>query len=86
MRTTVDIQDELLIKARRLATERGIALSTLIEEALASRLAQVETECAPFVLRWQSHRGVYIGGVDLADRDELHELMEGADSAHPQDS
>ncbi len=74
----MDIQDELLIKARRLAAERGTTLTAVIEEALASRLAQVETERAPFVLRWQPHRGVYIGGVDLADRDALYDLMEGS--------
>lgn len=79
MRTTVDLNDELLIKARRLAAQRSTTLTAVIEESLAAALARTEGTGEPFRLLWQPHRGRYIGGVDLADRDALYETMERQD-------
>ena len=76
MRTTLDIQDELLIKARRAAAERGTTLTKIIEEALAAALADPAEERAPFTLDWQPIEGRYIGGVDIADRRALYDVME----------
>jgi putative antitoxin of VapBC-like toxin-antitoxin system len=40
MKTTVDISDELLREARRMAHEEGVTLKSVIEEGLRAVLAQ----------------------------------------------
>lgn len=77
MRTTLDIDDDLLRAARRRAAERGTTLTGVIEEALAAALATKPAREKPFRLRWKPHRGRLRPGVDLADRDALFEAMDG---------
>ena len=40
MRTTVDLPEPLLRNARRRATQRGVTLSAVVEDALRGHLAQ----------------------------------------------
>ncbi len=75
MRTTVDLNDELLQAARGKATERGISLTRFLEEALAAVLAPPSASNKRFRLRWKPHSGRFIGGIDIADRDALLEVM-----------
>ena len=77
MRTTVDLDDDLLAAARRRAAERGMTLTAVIEEALAAVLATRPAKDARFRLRWKPHRGRLRPGIDLADRDALFDAMEG---------
>jgi hypothetical protein len=42
MKTTVEISDKLLARAKRLATQRGTTLKSVIEDALRKELAQDE--------------------------------------------
>jgi Arc/MetJ family transcription regulator len=50
MRTTIDLPDALLAKAKRVARARGIALRELTIQALSALLGQGEPR-APFRLR-----------------------------------
>jgi hypothetical protein len=76
MRTTLDIDDGLLERARRRARELGTTLTQYVENALAAALA-VRSRSAPrFRLRWKAHKGRFIGGFDVADRDTLYDAME----------
>jgi hypothetical protein len=77
MRTTLDLDDELLDAARRRARDSGITLTRLIEQALAAVLATRSQPGAPFRLEWKTHRGRLLPGVDLADRDSLYDAMDG---------
>ncbi|MBI4817083.1 MAG: type II toxin-antitoxin system VapB family antitoxin [Deltaproteobacteria bacterium] len=77
MRTTLDIDDELLDSARRRAAERGSTLTAFVEQALAAALAAPSRRSKRFVLRWKTHRGSLRAGVDIADRDGLFDVMEG---------
>ncbi len=78
MRTTLDLDDQLLAAARKLAARRGTTLTEIVEEALAGALSiRVKTAEPAWRLRWKSHRGKYIGGVDLADREAIYDAMEG---------
>jgi len=77
MRTTVDLDDALLTKARERAAQRGISLTRFLEEALAAAVAPRPQPRKRFKLRWKPHSGRFLGGVDLADRDDLYETMEG---------
>jgi hypothetical protein len=79
MRTTVDLDDELLLAAKRRAAERGSTLTAFIEEALAAALIDKPAEKSGFRLRWKPHRGRLRPGIDLSDRDSLFDAMEGRD-------
>jgi len=76
MRTTLDLDDDLLVAARRRAAELGTTLTAVIESALAASLARQASGGPRFRLRWKPHRGRVMPGVDLADRDSLYDVME----------
>ncbi|MBN1944679.1 MAG: type II toxin-antitoxin system VapB family antitoxin [Bradymonadales bacterium] len=76
MRTTLDIDENLLLRARNVAREQGTTLTRIVEEALAALLADRHDEQKPFVLRWAPHQGKYLGGVDIADRRSLYDVMD----------
>lgn len=76
MRTTLDLDDELLAAARRRASEQGITLTALVEEALTAVLAPRPLEAEQFRLQWTPHHGATLGGFDVADRDSLYDAME----------
>jgi hypothetical protein len=76
MRTTVDINDELLRTARKRAADEHATLREVFDRALRQYLAQ--TPPRKFKLNWKAHKKGHIQpGVVLEDRDELFDLMEG---------
>lgn len=78
MRTTLDINDELMRKAKRRAVETGESLTRVIEKALRESFQREHTmKRSPFRLDWVTVRGRLRPGVDLTDRDALYERMEG---------
>ena len=77
MRTTLDLDDDLLASARRRAAKQGKTLTAFVEEALAAALAPAPERGKPFRLRWKPHRGRLLPGVDLTDRDALYDRMDG---------
>jgi hypothetical protein len=77
MRTTLDLDDELLAAARKRAAERGTTLTAVVEEALAASLAPAPSTAARYRLEWKTHRGRLLPGVDVADRNSLFDAMEG---------
>ncbi len=77
MRTTLDLDDALLHAARKRAAERGKTLTAVVEEALAALLASRPPAARKYRLRWKTHKGRLLPGVNLADRDSLYDIMEG---------
>jgi hypothetical protein len=77
MRTTLDIDDHVLRKAKQLAATEGKTLTRVVEEALRERLVRPRPGARPFRLRLLTKKGRLIPGVNLADRDALYERMEG---------
>ena len=77
MRTTLDIDDQILAAARKRAAEKGTTLTAFVEHALAAALVRRAAPGKPYRLQWKTHRGRTLPGVDLADRDRLFEVMEG---------
>jgi predicted transcriptional regulator len=77
MRTTLDLDEALLRRAKRLAAERHTTLTRIVEEALAAALAPRAAGASVYRFRWETDHGRYVGGIDLADRDALYEVMEG---------
>ena len=76
MRTTLDINEELLRQAKRRAADEGSSLRSVVEQALRTFLAP-RRRGAGYRLEWRTERGTLQPGVGLDDRDALFDLMEG---------
>jgi hypothetical protein len=76
MRTTLDLDDRVLKRAKHQALEQGETLTKFIEDAIRSRLAEPAAR-PPFRLTLLTKRGEARPGVDWDDRDSLYEHMEG---------
>lgn len=78
MRTTLNLEDQLMLDVKRKAAERGTTLTRFIEEALREHLRRDEERTsASFRLRLVTVEGGPRPEVDLDDRDALYEAMEG---------
>jgi len=82
MRTTIRLDDQLLIEAKKLAAERGTTLTAIIEDGLRQTLARCESSPRHSKFRLPTFKG---GGlqphVDLDDTASLLDRMEGLDGA-----
>jgi hypothetical protein len=76
MRTTMDISDELLRRAKRRAADDQVPLREVVEAALRRYLSG-KTPGGRYRLRWKVERGKMQPGVNLDDRDTLFDLMDG---------
>lgn len=76
MRTTLDLDEVLIRKAKRRAADEGTTLTAVIERALRQYLAPSSGRGRAFRLRLLTKRGRTLPGVDLADRDSLYERMD----------
>lgn len=74
-KTTLNVDDQLLHDAKRVAAERGTTLTKLVEDALRAALMPPTAHPA-FRLRWRPVRGRAPAQVDIADRDALAEAMD----------
>jgi len=78
MKTTVDLPDELLIKAKKRAAETRTPLRLLIERGLRRELASSrgrQVRRTPRKIRWVVAPGGLPPGVDVADRSSLHDWL-----------
>jgi hypothetical protein len=79
MRTTLTLDNDVLMAARRRAREQDRPLKEVINEALRQGLALGEGRPAPtYKFRLKTVQGRLLPGVDLTDRDKLFDLMERA--------
>lgn len=76
MRTTIEIHDDLLRRAKRRAADEGVPLRAVVEEALRRHLSG-RGPGDGYTLRWSVESGRLRPGVDLDDRDALFDLMDG---------
>lgn len=77
MRTTLDIEDSLVRRAKRRALEEGRSLTALLEDALQRYLSPRQRPARRFRLKLLTRKGRLLPGVDLSDRDALYERMDG---------
>lgn len=77
MKTTLNLDDELLRRAKARAAAMGKTLTAFVEEALRGQLAPRRERGPAFRLRLPTERGAAPPAVDIADRDALYDLMEG---------
>ena len=76
MRTTLDLNDELLRKAKRQAVKERTTLRHIVERALRTQLER-PVKRSRYRLAWRTEHGRLQPGVKLDDRDALFDLMEG---------
>ena len=75
VRTTIDLNDELLREAKQRATAEGTTLRRLFERALRAHLRGGGR--SGYRLSWRTEKGRVQPGVRLDDRDALFDLMDG---------
>jgi hypothetical protein len=79
MRTTLELDDQVMKAVKRAAVESGRTMTAVIEESLRDTLLRRRTggETKPYKLVLPTVKGRKKPGVDLTDRDSLFEIMEG---------
>lgn len=77
MKTTLNLNDLLLTRAKRCAARDGITLTRFVEDALRARLAEDDRPNPPFELELVTVCGLAPPSVDISDRDGLHGVMDG---------
>ncbi|MGQ0680374.1 MAG: CopG family transcriptional regulator [Actinomycetota bacterium] len=75
MKTTFNLDDELLFRVKRLAAQRGTTSTKIIEDALREALAQ-QPPGEAYELSWKPTKGTEWPAVDPADRSSLYDLLE----------
>lgn len=79
MKTTVDLPDDLLIRAKKRAVDSRTPLRVLIERGLRRELAASSASRrgrrVSRKIRWVVAPGGLPPGVDVADRSSLHEWI-----------
>lgn len=77
MRTTLDLDDELLREAKARAAREGESLTRFIDRALRVYLRPTRRPGRPFRLKLLIKMGTPVPGLNWDDRDSLYERMEG---------
>ncbi len=85
MRTTVDLNDQVLRDAKKRAAEQGKPFRAVVEEALRALIHGRTAEPGGFKLQWRTERGRLREGVRLDDRRSLFDLMEDRDRMEERD-
>lgn len=75
MKTTLNIDDRVMARLRREAARRGCTMSALVESALRLLLQPAREEPSDQVPLPTFRSGGHL--VDVADREALHQVMEG---------
>lgn len=76
MKTTLNLDDELLERAKALAKSEGITLTALFEDALRARIAPRPAGRQAFKLELPVVRGTRPPNLDVTDRSALYDLSE----------
>lgn len=76
MRTTLNLDDDLMRSIKQHAASTGRTLTSLVEESLRELLVRVESSERCYTLDWVTVEGGVQPGVDLTDRDALLDRME----------
>lgn len=76
MKTTLDLDDKLLERAKREAAMRGTTLRAVVEEALSARLAPRPAALPRYRFRPPIVKGTRPPTLDVADREALFDLLD----------
>lgn len=82
MKTTVEIEDKLLRRAKKTAIDRRTTLRQLIESGLRLEL---EKKPAPGRIQWVTGSGHFPEGLDLSSREAMDRWLEEQDAGENSD-
>ena len=77
MKTTLNLNDHILRRAKRRAARDGVTLTRFVEDALRARLTDPESDQA-FKLELTVVYGHAPPNVDISDRDALYAVLDRA--------
>ena len=75
MKTTLNLNDDVLRRAKACAAGSKITLTRFVEDALRAKLAAAGAKPA-FRLELKTVRGIHAPNVDIADRDALYDVID----------
>ena len=76
MKTTINVNDQLLRQAKQRAARRGITLTRFIEDALRAKLMDADVDSPAFKLKLKTVRGHAPANVDISDREALYDVLD----------
>lgn len=77
MKTTLDLDDHILTRAKREAAETGTTLKSFVEDALRARLfPRVSKESPQFSLDLPVVAGTAPPAIDIMDRQALYDFLD----------
>ena len=77
MKTTLNLNDQVLKNAKEQAARDGITLTAFVEQALKAKLLQ-ETEQVAYSFRPKVVKGSRPPNVDISERDALYEVIDNS--------
>lgn len=78
MKTTLNLNDRILHRAKGQAAQDGVTLTKFVEDALREKLMAERHRRPAFKLRMRTVRGHEPPRVDVSDRDALYDLIDRA--------
>jgi hypothetical protein len=75
MKTTFELPDELFVAAKKRAAEQRRSLRDLVTSGIRAELRRPARVATPARIKWVTVSGGLPAGVDVADRDAMHEAL-----------
>ncbi len=76
MKTTLNLNDRVLLQAKELARKQGVTLTSFVEDALRARLMPAARPARGYKFDPPIVRGARPPAVDVADRNELYDFLD----------
>ncbi|MYD92709.1 MAG: CopG family transcriptional regulator [Chloroflexi bacterium] len=76
MKTTLNLNDQVLRQAKQRAARDGITLTRFVEDALRARLAGTGRRRSPFRLQLETVTGDAPPNVDIDDQNALYAVID----------
>ena len=76
MKTTLNLNDQVLRQAKGQAAQDGVTLTKFVEDALRDKLMTPHRRPPTFRLRMRTVRGYAPPSVDISDRDALYDVID----------
>jgi hypothetical protein len=75
MKTTFELPDELSVAAKKRAAEQRRSFRDLVTSGIRAELRRPARVITPGRIKWVTVSGGLPTGVDVADRDAMHEAL-----------
>ena len=76
MKTTLNLNDQVLRRSKEYASRHGITLTAFVEGALRAKLVAPTRQEKPFKLVLKTVRGSSPPNVDISDRDAIQDMID----------